>query len=384
MRLCTRMNASYIEEYRESAAARGAKLEKDRPGYPVLERLLAAGKKMPLDELREWILESSSSFGDEVAIIETDKASDMRELATRHPHLILNVEGLTHVRHLNTLLNTANEVLEAGGLLWCHSRTSGLKREIIQNTHPGLWGKVLYALHFVWHRILARTKLTRGFYMWVTDGKNRAYTRVELLGRMYRAGFEVVDERFLHGEFFILGRKVKSPIWADDPSNGIVIKLNRVGYQGKTIGVYKFRTMHPYSEYLQPYIYENEGLGRLGKFAHDYRINWLGNRIRGTWIDELPMLLNLMKGQIKLVGVRPLSQQYLSLYTPEMQALHISVKPGLIPPFYYEEKSPETIEEVQESERRYIEAYKKHPLSTDWHYFWRIMRNILLKRKRSK
>lgn len=378
------MSASYIEEYREAAAARGAKLEKSLPGDPVLKRLLRAGDEVPLAELKAWIQDFSSEYGEDVAVIDTDDASEVRGLAQKRPRLILNLEGLTHIRHLNTLLNTANEVLEDGGLLWCHSRTSGLKRVIIQNAHPGLWGRIIYALHFAWHRIMARIKLTRWFYMWVTKGKNRTYTRVELLGRMYRAGFEVVDERFLHGEFIILGRKVNAPIWDDDPSNGFIIKLNRVGYHGKPVGVYKFRTMHPYSEYLQPYIYENEGLGRLGKFAHDYRVNWLGNRIRGTWIDELPMLFNLLKGQIKMVGVRPLSQQYLSLYTPEMQTLHISVKPGLIPPFYYEEKTPETIEEVQESERRYIEAYRKHPLRTDWRYFWGILGNILFKHKRSR
>ena len=378
------MSPNFIEEYKEADAARGAKLGKELSENPVLKRLLQAGEEMPREELKAWILDSSSDFGEDVAVIDTDDASEVRALAQKRPRLILNLEGLTHIRHLNTLLNTANEVLEDGGLLWCHSRTSGLKRMIIQNAHPGLWGKILYALHFFWHRILARIKLTRWFYMWVTKGKNRTYTRVELLGRMYRAGFEVVDERFLHGEFFILGRKTGAPIWDDDPSNGILIKLNRVGYHGKPVGVYKFRTMHPYSEYLQPYIYENEGLGRLGKFAHDYRVNWLGRRIRGTWVDELPMLLNLLKGQIKLVGVRPLSRQYLSLYTPEMQELHTSVKPGLLPPFYYEEKSPETIEEVQDSELRYIEAYREHPLSTDWRYFRGIMRNILFRHKRSR
>ena len=44
-------------------------------------------------------------------------------------------------------------------------------------------------------------KITRWFYMGVTKGKNRCYSRVELLGRMYRAGFEVVDERFHMGEY---------------------------------------------------------------------------------------------------------------------------------------------------------------------------------------
>ena len=94
------------------------------------------------------------------------------------------------------------------------------------------------------------------------------------------------------------------------------------------------------------------------------------------------MIINLLKRQMKLVGVRPLSLHYYSLYTPEMQQLRIKVKPGLLPPFYSD--MPQTLEEVQESERKYIEAYMKAPFRTDWKYFWRIVKNIVFKKKRSK
>ena len=141
--------------------------------------------------------------------------------------------------------------------------------------------------------------------------------------------------------------------------------------------------MYPYSEYLQPYMLEHWGLDDGGKFANDYRVNPFGRKIRGTWIDELPMLVNFFKGQLKLVGVRPLSRSYFALYTPEMQALRIQVKPGLMPPFYYERETPVTLEDVQASERRYIEAYLKHPFATDWRYFWGILGNIVFKHKRS-
>ena len=75
--------------------------------------------------------------------------------------------------------------------------------------------------------------------------------------------------------------------------------------------------------------------------------------------------------------------QYFSLYTPEMQELRIKAKPGLLPPFYYERKTPETLDEVQESERRYMEAYLKAPFATDWKYFWGIIGNIVFHRKHS-
>lgn len=373
----------FVQSYSERGVETGAKLEEQLIANPDLERIHSRTKAMGLKEILAWLDKHHDEFDESTFIVNTDDGDALDALKNHHPRLIINKMGLTRIRHLNTFLNKANENLVDGGYLWCHSRTSGLKREIFMRRHPGFIGKVLYAFHYLWHRVIARMKFTRWFYMWVTKGKNRSYPRVELLGRMYRAGFEVVDERFHKGEFFILGQRFRKPIWDDDPTYGAFVKLNRVGYKGKTIGVYKFRTMFPYSEYLQPYILEHEGLQKGGKFAHDYRVNFWGRKLRSSWLDELPMFINILKGQMKLVGVRPLSRQYFGLYTDEMQKLHISVKPGLLPPFYYDETTPETLEDVQESERRYIEAYHKKPFATDWRYFWGTIGNILFKHKRS-
>ena len=168
-----------------------------------------------------------------------------------------------------------------------------------------------------------------------------------------------------------------------DKSTAPIAKLKRVGKRGKEITVYKFRTMYSYSEYLQPYVYATQRLDDSGKFERDYRINTVGRFLRRTWLDELPMFINLLRGEMKLVGVRPLSHHYFNLYTPEMRELRTRTKPGLLPPLYYEKVQPRTLEEIQESERRYLESYLQHPLRTDWHYFWGIMRNIFLRNKRS-
>ena len=371
------------KNYSERGVETGAKLEEQLVGNVDLARIHARTKDMGLPAIMAWLDKHHDEFDESTFIVNTDDGNALDTLKGHHPRLIINKMGLTRIRHLNTFLNKANENLVDGGYVWCHSRTSGLKRQIFMRRHPGFIGKVLYAFHYLWHRVVARMKYTRWFYMWVTKGKNRSYSRVELLGRMYRAGFEVVDERFHEGEFFILGQKFCKPIWDDEPTYGPLVKLNRVGYKGKMIGVYKLRTMYPYSEYLQPYILEHEGLQKGGKFARDYRVNFWGHLLRKSWLDELPMFINIFKGQMKLVGVRPLSRQYFGLYTEEMQKLHTSVKPGLLPPFYYDEKTPETLEDVQASEKRYIEAYHKKPFATDWRYFWGTVGNILFKHKRS-
>ncbi|MBR1799423.1 MAG: sugar transferase [Bacteroidales bacterium] len=113
-------------------------------------------------------------------------------------------------------------------------------------------------------------------------------------------------------------------------------------------------------------------------------MNVWGRLLRPLWLDELPMLWNWVKGDLKLVGVRPLSRQYFNLYSPEMQALRTKSKPGLMPPFYYERTTPNTIDEIQASERRYIEAYTNAPFRTDWRYFWGIVGNILFRHKTSQ
>ena len=283
-------------------------------------------------------------------------------------------QSLHKVSHLNTLLNKTNEAMPDGGYLLCHTRTAALKRQLIMKSYT--WGinYMVFSLHFLWHRIFPKLKLTKKLYFAVTKGKRRTFNRVEVLGRIYRAGFEVVNEEYRLGEFYVLARKVKAPIWDDKPSMGMLIKLNRIGKNKKIIGVYKFRTMYSYSEYLQTYIYEHNHLQKGGKFADDYRVTPC----------ELPMFINFFKGELKLVGVRPLSQQYFTLYSPEMQELHTKVKPGLLPPFYYDKQTPKTIEEVQDSERRYIEACLKHPILTDIRYFWGTIGNILLRGKTSK
>ena len=146
--------------------------------------------------------------------------------------------------------------------------------------------------------------------------------------------------------------------------------------------VYKFRTMHPYSEFLQAYIYERYSLQEGGKFNHDIRVTTLGRIMRKYWMDELPMLINLIKGDMKLVGVRPISQHYFSLYSQELQQKRTQHKPGLLPPFYAD--MPKTLEEIEASEMRYLTMCEQRgTLITDFIYFWKIFYTIVFKRARS-
>jgi lipopolysaccharide/colanic/teichoic acid biosynthesis glycosyltransferase len=139
--------------------------------------------------------------------------------------------------------------------------------------------------------------------------------------------------------------------------------------------------MHPFSEYLQDYVFKRNNLEKGGKFKDDFRVTTIGKILRKFWLDELPMIYNMLKGDMKLVGVRPLSRQYFGLYTEELKAKRNKFKPGLIPPFYAD--MPKTLEEIMDSEMRYLTTYEKRPFRTDWKYFWKAMYNIFIKRARS-
>ena len=171
--------------------------------------------------------------------------------------------------------------------------------------------------------------------------------------------------------------KKKDPIKNYKPSSGILFKMERIGKNCKPIYIYKFRTMHPYSEYIQDLLYNLNGSGNGDKIKDDFRIASWGKFLRKYWIDELPMLLNLLKGDIKIVGVRPLSSMKFNLYPPDLQKLRVSSKPGLIPPFYAD--IPKTFVELLESERTYLLAYKKNPIRTDIKYFIKCCYNIVIK-----
>ena len=238
-----------------------------------------------------------------------------------------------------------------------------------------------YYLNFIWCRVCPKLPYVKKIYFTFTRGRNRMVSKAEIYGRLYFCGFKIVDELEIENRLFFIARKVKAPSFNKNPTYGPIVRLKRAGFNGSFITVYKFRTMHPYSEFLQAYIYEKNDLQVGGKFKDDFRVTEWGRFMRATWLDELPMIYNWLRGDLKLIGVRPLSKQYLALYTKELRELREKVTPGLIPPFYAD--LPETLPEIIESEMRYLESYLKAPIKTQLRYTWKVSKNILFNGARS-
>jgi lipopolysaccharide/colanic/teichoic acid biosynthesis glycosyltransferase len=93
----------------------------------------------------------------------------------------------------------------------------------------------------------------------------------------------------------------------------------RVGLGGKRFRIIKFRTMRQTAPAEGPQI----------TIGHDPRITPIGHRLRKFKLDELPQLINVLKGEMSLVGPRPEVPAYMARYTPEQQAIILSVRPGI-------------------------------------------------------
>ena len=117
-------------------------------------------------------------------------------------------------------------------------------------------------------------------------------------------------------------------IKADSPGPAFYIH-NRVGKNGKTFRMYKFRSMCVDADrYLGKLAAQNEREGPAFKISDDPRITRAGRGIRRTCIDELPQLLNILKGDMSIVGPRPPLPAEVEQYTP-YQYQRLAAKPGL-------------------------------------------------------
>lgn len=370
--------------YTEVGSDKGAKLDAREVMDGEVRAILEEVYRLDYKDMMKWLAGHHDSESVVVVPLTTRTPEAMAyRLEGRRPKIIFVSRPLHTIERLDDFLYAASRALPTGAYVWFHTMTSVLRRRLVKSRYPWVVAQAVVGFQYLWNRVCPKLSLTRKFYYAVTGGKSRDMSRVEALGRLYRAGFEVLDEQFRNGEFVMVCRKAKAPVDDEPPTGSPIIHLSRIGRDGKKIVVHKFRTMYSYSEYIQDYIYHHQSLERGGKFKDDYRINFWGKILRRTWLDELPMVWNMLRGEMKLVGVRPLSSQYFNLYTPEMQALRTRTKPGLLPPFYYEERTPQTLDEIQASERRYLEAYLQAPFKTDWKYFWGIVGNIVFRRKHS-
>ncbi len=296
-------------------------------------------------------------------------------------YAIVNLKNINSFRWINKFFEAVNDKLPVGGIYINSVEVyTNRKHRLLKKSFFPV-NRIHYFFDVVFTRLIPKLPVFKKLYFAVTKGKNRVLSQAETFGRLYSCGFEVIEEKTIGNELFFVARKKGKPVYDQNPTYGALIRLKRHGENGRLFNVYKLRTMHAYSEYLQEYVFDKNKLQEGGKFKNDFRITTEGKFFRKFWLDELPMFINVLKGEMKIVGVRPLSRHYFSLYTEELKEKRIKYKPGLVPPFYAD--LPKTLEEIMDSEMHYLTAYEKHPVATDIKYFFKAFYNIIFKKVRS-
>jgi exopolysaccharide biosynthesis polyprenyl glycosylphosphotransferase len=180
-----------------------------------------------------------------------------------------------------------------------------------------------------------------------------------------------------------LGLALISPILAviaigirlSDPGP-VFFRQTRVGHDGRTFKVWKFRTMYVDAEERKATLEElNESDGMLFKMKHDPRIFAFGQKLRATSLDELPQLINVLKGEMSLVGPRPLPADD-GDYLGDVRR-RLLVRPGITGLWQVSGRSDLSWDEAVRLDLYYVDNWSlTYDLSILWRTIW-----VVLKRK---
>ncbi|SET99957.1 sugar transferase [Paenibacillus sp. NFR01] len=164
----------------------------------------------------------------------------------------------------------------------------------------------------------------RRYYAAVRRTGDKPVTLYLIAKRIFDIAASAVALIVLSPLFLILALAIK----LEDPRGSVFFGQTRVGLEGKHFRMFKFRSMISNAEALLPSLLaQNEVSGPMFKMRNDPRVTRVGRFIRRTSIDELPQLLNVLKGEMSLVGPRPSLPHEVERYS-EYDRLRLTVTPG--------------------------------------------------------
>lgn len=143
-----------------------------------------------------------------------------------------------------------------------------------------------------------------------------------------------------------------------DDGGSVFFRQERIGYNGKPFKMWKFRTM----------IIDAEKKGMQITVGNDPRITKIGGLLRKTKLDELPQLINVVLGQMSLVGPRPEVAKYVNLYNEDQRQV-LKLKPGITDPASIKFRSEnEFLAAAKEPEKVYIENIMPEKIKINLQY----------------
>lgn len=173
--------------------------------------------------------------------------------------------------------------------------------------------------------------------------------------------YETTLKRLLDLLLASIGLLATLPIWLAiviavrvDSQGPAIFVQDRVGMNGRRFRFYKFRSMYADAEHrLAGLQSSNEVSGPVFKIRRDPRVTRVGSLLRRTSLDELPQLLNVLKGEMSLVGPRPPLPKEVEQYRPS-DSVRLSVKPGLTCLWQISGRSTVGFDEWMEYDRDYV------------------------------
>jgi len=153
--------------------------------------------------------------------------------------------------------------------------------------------------------------------------------------------------------FFVIALLIK----LTSPGTAFFVQ-ERIGRNKRRFRLYKFRTMVPGAEKKLAELEDlNEVSGPVFKIKNDPRITWIGKFLRKTSVDELPQLINVLKGDMSLVGPRPLPVRDYEGFDEDWHRRRFSVRPGITCLWQINGRSNTSFEKWMELDMEYIDSW---------------------------
>ncbi|NBD23605.1 sugar transferase [Paenibacillus glycinis] len=188
------------------------------------------------------------------------------------------------------------------------------------------------------------------------------YDRMGTAKQVEQPTFYTVTKRLMDILLSLTGLMILSPLFIllgviikiEDPKGPVFFKQKRVGKNGQVFMMIKFRSMVSNAEaLLNDLLSKNEISGNMFKMKQDPRITRIGKIIRKTSIDELPQLINVLRGEMSLVGPRPALPREVNLYT-SYDRQRLMVTPGCTGLWQVSGRNQLSFEEMVELDLKYI------------------------------
>ena len=184
---------------------------------------------------------------------------------------------------------------------------------------------------------------------------DRATTWIDHLDLAAKRGLDVLLSGLALAALSLLLLLIAALVKLDSPGPALYRAL-RVGRDGQSFMMLKFRTMH---------VGADAGSGITG--AQDARVTSVGRWLRARRLDELPQLINVLRGEMSLVGPRPESPRYVARYAPEQLAV-LRARPGITGPTQLRFRDEAALLTEPDIEAQYIREVLPAKLASDLEY----------------